>query len=139
MKKYFICIVLFVSITNCIKGNDSIYTWYKYYYDIISVNRRENNYSIESCQQSDVYLKKDTIFLKQTYFDMNFNLRQERKTFIKSDNNLYSVQPNNETRLFLSIATHDAVIYFRDPYFEPTNSVYGRIHWYLGTDTIGQN
>ena len=64
-------------------------------------------------------------------------MREEEDTFIKQKGELYLVKSNG-TRLLLSIETHDAIVYLRDPYFEPTNNIYGRIHWYLGTDTIEQ-
>lgn len=84
----------------------------------------------------DAAFIKDSIFTFHTLFDKDFEIIQEcEEAFIIKGGELYLVNSNG-TRLYFSIQTNEPVVYFGDPYFSVTNNLFGRIHWYMGTDTI---
>ena len=137
MKKYLVCLLLFGFAVNFAEGCDTIMSQ-RYYYEVVSVNRKWMDCYVASYMYDDVCFKKDTIFIKRSYFNEYFIFeKEEENVFFKQGDELYLIRPDG-ARLFLSIANRDAVVYFHDPCLEVTNNIYGRIHWYLGADTIMQ-
>lgn len=119
------------------KGEEKIIKKY-YYKDVTKYYSEPEDEYLNSYITIEVYFVKDSIFTVETYFNDDFEIRNKQKyAFLRKGGELYSVQSNG-TRLYLSIETEEPVAYFRDPYFEITNATEGKIHWYLGTDTIQQ-